>query len=104
LISIQISFKDLENLSKSNADGALFNNVTINVAKGDKIAFIAKNHLAITAFFDIINEEDKADSGEYKFGTTIHKAYLPNDNAKFFKGDMNLMDWLRQYSTNKDES
>jgi ATPase subunit of ABC transporter with duplicated ATPase domains len=94
----------VENLSKSNADGTLFKNVTINVAKGDKIAFIAKNHLAITAFFDIINEEDKADSGEYKFGTTIHKAYLPNDNAKFFKGDMNLMDWLRQYSTNKDES
>ena len=54
--------------------------------------------------FDIINEEEKADKGEYKFGTTIHKAYLPNDNAKYFVGDMNLMDWLRQYSSNKDES
>jgi len=94
----------IENLSKSNADGVLFKNVNINVAKGDKIAFIAKNHLAITALFDIINEEDKADSGEYKFGTTIHKGYLPNDNAKYFVGDMNLMDWLRQYSSNKDES
>ena len=94
----------IENLSKSNVDGVLFKNVNINVAKGDKIAFIAKNHLAITALFDIINEEDKADSGEYKFGTTIHKGYLPNDNAKYFVGDMNLMDWLRQYSSNKDES
>jgi ATPase subunit of ABC transporter with duplicated ATPase domains len=94
----------IENLSKSNADGILFKNVNINVAKGDKIAFIAKNHLAITALFDIINEEDTADSGEYKFGTTIHKGYLPNDNAKYFTGDMNLMDWLRQYSSNKDES
>jgi ATPase subunit of ABC transporter with duplicated ATPase domains len=94
----------IENLSKSNIDGVLFKNVSINVAKGDKIAFIAKNHLAITALFDIINEEDTADSGEYKFGTTIHKGYLPNDNAKYFVGDMNLMDWLRQYSSNKDES
>ena len=94
----------IENLSKSNVDGVLFKNVNINVAKGDKIAFIAKNHLAITALFDIINEEDTADGGEYKFGTTIHKGYLPNDNAKYFVGDMNLMDWLRQYSTNKDES
>lgn len=94
----------IENLTKSNADGVLFKNVTINVNKGDKIAFIAKNHLAITVLFDIINEEDKADGGEYKFGTTIHKGYLPNDNAKYFTGDMNLMDWLRQYSSNKDES
>jgi len=94
----------IENLSKSNADGVLFKNVNINIIKGDKIAFIAKNHLAITALFDIINEEDKPDKGEFKFGTTIHKAYLPNDNAKFFIGDLNLMDWLRQYASNKDES
>lgn len=95
---------NIENLSKSNVDGLLFKNVNINVAKGDKIAFIAKNHLAITALFDILNEEETADTGEYKFGTTIHKAYLPNDNSKYFTGDMNLMDWLRQYSSNKDES
>jgi len=94
----------IENLTKSNADGLLFKDVNINVSKGDKIAFISKNHLAITALFDIINEEDTADKGEYKFGTTIYKAYLPNDNAKYFVGDMNLMDWLRQYSSNKDES
>ncbi len=94
----------IENLQASNADGILFKDVNINVNKGDKIAFIAKNHLAITALFDIINEEAKADKGEYKFGTTIHKAYLPNDNAKYFQSDYNLMDWLRQFSTDKDES
>ncbi len=94
----------IENLSKSNVDGLLFSKASINVRKGDKIAFISKNHLAITAFFDIINEIEKADSGDYKFGTTIHKAYLPNDNAEFFKSDLNLIDWLRQFSKDKDES
>lgn len=94
----------IEGLQKSNSDGILFKDVNINVSKGDKIAFLAKNHLAITALFDIINEEEKADKGEYKFGTTIHKAYLPNDNSKFFQSDLNLIDWLRQFSTEKDES
>lgn len=94
----------IENLSKSNVDGLLFSKVNINVNKGDKIAFVSKNHLAITALFDIINEEEKAETGEYKFGTTIHKAYLPNENAKYFKTDLNLIDWLRQYSKDKDES
>lgn len=94
----------IENLSKSNDDGLLFSKVNINVRKGDKIAFIGKNHLAITALFDILNEETKPDSGEYKFGTTIYKAYLPNDNAKYFTVDLNLIDWLRQYSKDKDES
>lgn len=94
----------IENVSKSNIDGLLFSKATINVKKGDKIAFIARNHLAITSLFNIINEVEKPDSGEYKYGTTIHKAYLPNDNAEFFKVDLNLVDWLRQYSTDKDES
>jgi ATPase subunit of ABC transporter with duplicated ATPase domains len=95
---------EVENLSKSNVDGVLFSKVSFNVRKGDKIAFISRNHLSITALFDILNEADKADSGEYKFGTTIYKGYSPNDNTEFFKTDLNLIDWLRQYSTNKDES
>jgi ATPase subunit of ABC transporter with duplicated ATPase domains len=94
----------VENLSKSNADGLLFSKANINVIKGDKIAFIAKNHLAITALFDILNEEQKADTGTYNFGTTITKSYLPNENAKYFNLDYNLIDWLRQYSTDKDET
>ncbi|MFL5752432.1 MAG: ABC-F family ATP-binding cassette domain-containing protein [Bacteroidia bacterium] len=94
----------VENLSKSNADGVLFSKANINVIKGDKIAFVAKNHLAITALFDILNEEQKADTGTYRFGTTITKSYLPNENAKYFNLDYNLIDWLRQYSTDKDET
>jgi len=94
----------IENLSKSNADGILFSKVNINVRKGDKIAFLSKNHLAITTLFQIINDELEADSGTFNFGTTINKSYLPNENAAYFKSDYNLIDWLRQYSTDKDET
>lgn len=94
----------IENLSKSNADGTLFKNVHINVRKGDKIAFLAKNHLAITSLFQIINKELEADSGTFEFGTTINTSYLPNENASYFQVDYNLIDWLRQYSTDKDET
>lgn len=94
----------VENINKSNADGVLLKNVSINVRKGDKIAFISRNQLAITTLFRILNEEEKADSGTYQFGTTITKAYLPNENAEYFKEDYNLVDWLRQYSTDKDET
>lgn len=94
----------IENLSKSNADGVLFKNVNINVRKGDKIAFLAKNHLAITSLFQIINKELDADTGTFEFGTTINTSYLPNENASYFQVDYNLIDWLRQYSTDKDET
>ncbi len=95
----------IENLSKSNDSGYLFRNVEINVNKGDKIAILSKDSLAITAFFEIIHGEMKADTGEYKWGVTITNAYLPNDNSRYFEGvDLNLVDWLRQFSENKDES
>jgi len=93
-----------EGLCKLNADGPLLKNININVRKGDKIAFISKNQLAITALFEILNGEDKADKGDFLFGTTITKAYLPNENSKYFEGDYNLIDWLRQYSVDKDET
>ncbi|MBM3429078.1 MAG: ABC-F family ATP-binding cassette domain-containing protein, partial [Bacteroidetes bacterium] len=60
--------------------------------------------LAITAFFEIINGNMAPDSGEYNWGATITTAYLPNNNAEFFKSDDNLIDWLRQYSKDKDET
>jgi len=94
----------VENLSKSNADGLLFSKVNINVRKGDKIAFLAKNHLAITSLFQILNDEIPADGGTFNFGTTINKSFLPNENAAYFQSDYNLIDWLRQYSTDKDET
>ena len=90
---------NIEKLSKKADDGrTLFSNVTFSVNKGDKIAFVSKDHLALTSFFNIINGELPADSGKFEWGTTVTKAYLPNDNSEFFKGkDINLMDWLRQY-------
>ncbi|GAB4337477.1 MAG: ATP-binding cassette domain-containing protein [Flammeovirgaceae bacterium] len=96
----------ITNLSKRSTDGTLlFSNIDLNVRKGNKIAVLSKNSLAISTFFNIINDEEKADTGEYKWGVTITKAYLPNDNSKYFKDvDMNLIDWLRQFSTEKDEA
>ncbi|MFT3748693.1 MAG: ATP-binding cassette domain-containing protein [Agriterribacter sp.] len=90
---------NVEKLSKKAEGGrVLFSDVSFSVNKGDKIAFFSKDHLALTSFFQIINGEEKADGGKFEWGTTITKAYLPNDNAKYFKeSNLNLMDWLRQY-------
>lgn len=95
---------EVKGLSKSIDGKPLFSNLDFFVNKGDKIAFLAKDGLATTALFKILNEEMEADSGEYKFGQTITKAYLPNENEEFFKENLNLIDWLRQYSDgDKDE-
>ncbi|HVW62191.1 MAG TPA: ATP-binding cassette domain-containing protein [Puia sp.] len=90
---------NIEKLSKKAEDGrTLFSNVTFSVNKGDKIAFVSRDHLALTSFFNIINGDLAADGGKFEWGTTVTKAYLPNDNSEFFKGkDINLMDWLRQF-------
>jgi len=91
-----------ENL-KSSFDGEVFfNNVEINVNRGDKIAVIGRDSRAITAFFEIIMGEKEAETGTYEFGQTITTAYLPNDNAEFFETDLNLIDWLRQYAEGED--
>jgi ATPase subunit of ABC transporter with duplicated ATPase domains len=95
----------IEHLAASSEGASLFSNVNINVRKGDKIAFISKERLAVTAFFEIITGNRKADKGTYDWGSTITTAYLPADNSSFFMtGEYNLVDWLRQYSVNKDES
>ena len=95
----------IEKLSKSTTDGTvLFKNVEFTLIKEDKVAIISKDHLAITTFFEIINGNDVPDSGEYQWGSTITNAYLPNNNAAYFASDDNLIDWLRQYSKDKDET
>jgi ATPase subunit of ABC transporter with duplicated ATPase domains len=95
----------IEHLSKKNSDGSfLFRDVHINVKKGDKIAFISRNQIAVSALFNVLADEDKNFTGHFNFGTTIYKAYLPNDNHKYFQSDLNLIDWLRQFSANKDET
>jgi ATPase subunit of ABC transporter with duplicated ATPase domains len=94
----------VENLSKINDGTPLFSNVTFTLDKGDKVAFISKDSLAINTLFEVLMGEDEADAGEYKWGVTITKSYLPNDNSGFFNVDLNLVDWLRQFSEEKDES
>jgi ATPase subunit of ABC transporter with duplicated ATPase domains len=96
---------NVENLSKTSPEGQVhFANVTFTLVKGDKVAILSKEHSSITAFFQIINGEEKADSGEYLWGSTITNAYLPNDNSKFFTSNDNLVDWLRQFSKDKEET
>lgn len=95
----------VENLSAKSRDGeTLFSNISFSLQKGDKVAILAKDGLATTAFYQILAGNEKAASGEYKWGVTITNAYLPADNSEFFKVDLNLIDWLRQYSQEKDET
>ena len=86
-----------EKLTKSVDGRILFKDVTLNVNKGDKIALLSRDPLAITSFFNIITGETTADSGSYAWGSTVTHAYLPQENSQYFTGQDNLMDWLRQY-------
>jgi ATPase subunit of ABC transporter with duplicated ATPase domains len=96
----------VENLSYKNEEGIyLFKDLTFQVMKKDKVAFLSKDGLAVSAFFDIISGKKKATSGEFKWGVTITKDYLPNDNTVYFSNDdLSLVNWLRQYSEDKDET
>ena len=88
---------NVENLKKTIDGRVLFDKVNFTVNKGDKIAFVSKDPLAVTYFFDIINGEENAEGGKYEWGTTITKAYLPVENGEYFKEPLNLMEWLRQH-------
>jgi len=94
----------VEGLSKIHEGNTLFKNVNFTLNKNDKVAFLAKDTLAITALFDILIGEQQADGGIFKWGITTSQSYLPRDNAKYFDTDLNLVDWLRQWSKEKDES
>jgi ATPase subunit of ABC transporter with duplicated ATPase domains len=94
----------VENLSANIEGKVLFKNLDFFVNKGDKIAFLSKDSLAITSLFQILAGELQPNAGEFRFGQTITKAYLPSNNEKYFQSDDNLIDWLRQYSEEeKDE-
>lgn len=95
---------EIKNLTFSNTEKTFFSGLDLFVNRGDKIAVLSKDSLATTSFFQIIMNELKADEGEFKFGQTITHAYLPNENADYFDADLNLIDWLRQYTDGeKDE-
>jgi ATPase subunit of ABC transporter with duplicated ATPase domains len=88
---------NVENLSKSVEGRVLFDKISFSIHKGEKIAFLSKDPLAVTSFFEIINGNDNADKGKFEWGTTITKAYLPYENSEFFEEGMTLIDWLRQF-------
>lgn len=94
---------NVDGLSKSMDGTQLFSRVGFTVNKGDKIALISKNSLAVTALFEILNKKMDADEGDFSFGTTINTAYLPNENHSYFEEKLPLIDWLRQYAHTDEE-
>jgi ATPase subunit of ABC transporter with duplicated ATPase domains len=93
----------VSNLSKEFEGNYLFKDLNFTLNKGDKVAIVSKNSVAITALFEILNERQKADTGDFTYGTTITTAYLPNDNSEYFEYDQSLIDWLRQYAQTDEE-
>lgn len=95
----------VENLSFKQEDETLFSKVSFNLNKGDKVAFLSRNTLCITRLFQVLNAELQPTTGSFDLGVTIKMSYLPNDNSSYFEGvDLSLIDWLRQFSAEKDET
>ena len=94
---------NVQNLSASIEGDVLFKGVDLNMAKGDKIVLFSKDSRATTAFYEILNGNQKADSGTYDWGVTTNQAYLPGDNHSFFENDYTLVDWLRQWVKTEEE-
>ena len=94
---------EVEDLKAVDADGdVLFDRVNFNIEKGQKVVFLSHNPKAMTALFEIINNNRTPDAGTFKWGVTITTAYLPLDNTAFFNCDLNLIDWLSQYGVGNE--
>ncbi|MDR4505681.1 MAG: ATP-binding cassette domain-containing protein [Candidatus Scalindua sp.] len=94
----------IKNISKIvNGEEAL-NDITLTIHNDDKVAFVGTHDLAKTALFEILMDEINADSGDFTWGPTVIRSYLPKDNSAYFNEDVNLIDWLRQYSKEKDDN
>ena len=94
---------NVQNLSASVDGDTLFSGVDLNMAKGDKIVLFSKDSRATSAFYEILNGHQKADSGTFDWGVTTNQAYLPVDNHSFFENDYTLVDWLRQWAKTEEE-
>lgn len=94
----------VENLTATFNEEKVFENISFTVNKGDKIAFVGPNSLAKTTLFKILMGELSPDEGTFNWGITTSQAYLPKDNSEFFETELNLVDWLRQFSKDQDES
>jgi len=93
----------VRNLSKSVGGEVYFQNLNFDINRGEKVTFLGDNSLAISALFEILAGNMKPDTGEFSFGQTVTTSYLPGENSEYFTADYDLMDWLRQYSSDKDE-
>jgi len=94
---------NVEKLTASIEGEVLFKDVSINLAKGDKVVVYSKDSRAVTAFYQILNNEIKADNGKFEWGVTTSQSYLPLDNQEYFKEALSLVDWLRQYAKTQEE-
>ena len=94
---------DVKGLEKTKDGELLFSNINLNLKKGDKVAVISRNSLAITEFFQIISGTTEADKGTYNWGVTTNQSYMPLDNTDYFQEDANLVDWPRQFTKNDEE-
>ncbi|NNL81879.1 MAG: ABC-F family ATP-binding cassette domain-containing protein [Winogradskyella sp.] len=94
---------NVEKLSASLDGEVLFKDVHLNLAKGDKVVVYSKDSRATTAFYQIINGKEKADTGKYSWGVTTSQSYLPLDNSEYFNNKLTLVDWLRQWATTEEE-
>lgn len=95
---------EVDSLTKTMDGAPLFKDLTFNLEKNDKVIFHSRDNRAITALFEILNEHEKADSGEFKWGQTITFAYLPMDNSEYFEKPLSLMDWIAQFTDDTLES
>ena len=96
---------EVKDLSKTLNGELLFKNISFDLKRGQKVAIVSNNSLATSAFYQILSGEDTDFQGSFKWGVTITPTYLPNDNSEYFEGNNdNLIDWLRQYSEEKDET
>ncbi|WP_139420531.1 ABC-F family ATP-binding cassette domain-containing protein [Chryseobacterium mulctrae] len=94
---------DVKGLEKTKDGELLFSNIDLNLKKGDKVAILSKNSLAITEFFEILAGNTQQDKGTFAWGVTTNQSHMPLDNTEFFKEDINLVDWLRQFTKNDEE-
>jgi ATPase subunit of ABC transporter with duplicated ATPase domains len=95
---------DIEGLEKSLNGALMFKGLDLRVNKGDKIAFVGPNDLVKTVLFQILTEELEPDAGRFKWGVSTLRAYFPKENSQYFETELNLLDWLRQFSKEKDEN
>ncbi len=94
---------NVENLEASIEGETLFKGVNINLAKGDKVVVYSKDSRATTAFYEILNGNEKSVAGKFEWGVTTNQSYLPLDNSEFFDNDLTLVDWLRQWAKTEEE-